>query len=116
MMILLGLFEWLNSELRNESLVPCKDESKYAIPPKTICDGYDEMYREYEIFGGKIFTVMIRNTRSDGKYWVRCGYKDTADSRYVGGIEDRDCSTYSMDDVINHCKNNFRLLLDQKGW
>lgn len=116
MMTLLGVCEKLDQELRKESLTLHKDESKYAVPAKSIHDEYDEIFREYEIFGGKIFTVMIRRSKPDGKFWVRCGYKDTADSRYVGGISDRDCTTYALDEVIDHCKNHFNAILNYKGW
>ena len=115
-MTLFGLSGLLDLELFKESLALHMDESKYAVPPVTVHDDYDEMFREYEIFGGKIFTVMIRKNRSDGKYWVRCGYKDTADSKYVGGLEGRDCNTYSLGEVIDHCKSHLEVVLNQKGW
>jgi hypothetical protein len=106
----------LDQELRKESLCLHKDENEYAVPAKTSCDTYDEIFREYEIFDGKIFTVMIRKNKLDGKYWVRCGYKETPDSNYVGGIEGRDCATYDIAELIDHCRNHFNVVLNHKGW
>ena len=115
-MILTKLAEELDLSLRKESLTLHTDESKYAVPPQTDYNKYDEMFREYKISGGKIFTVMIRKDKANSQYWVRCGYKEKADSKYVGGLAKRDCTTYSETELIDHCKNHFNVILKKMGW
>lgn len=109
-----NLINMLDARLSTESLPVATCISKYALPEETSYPEYEERYREYCIFGGKRFTILIRKTGD--VFWVRCGYKTSPDDPYVGGIENRDISSSNELDIVEHCVNNFNALLDKKGW
>ena len=101
----------LDNEMIKNRLFPQKDESKYAVPLYSSYSDYDELFREYEIVAGYIYTVMIR--KFNDKYWVRCGYKNSSNSKVVEGIENRDYESYDLDEIFKHCRNHYEILLNE---
>lgn len=108
------LISLLDKKLRGESLRVNKDISNYALPPETSCDEYEEVYREYGIFGRRTFTVLVRKN-AEGVYWIRCGYKER-DSKTVEGLGERDLTSSDITECVKHAVEHFNKVLRFKGW
>ena len=110
-----NLISKLDEAMKNEYLIPHHNTANYAVPPEFTCAEYDEVYREY-IFRGKVFTIMVRQFKDKGNYWVRCGYKFSIDAKNVEGIGGRDITTDDENLIICHCTLIFYKTLNHNTW